>query len=596
MRSRTDYSALLGPALLVLVLSACSGHQAAETPEPTTPPARTATSSPDETGARNDEPAASVDDSAQPVTVPEIDPPPAQTVDAEALDPEPPLDAESALSLSLEAFEVAEELWQRGQLEQAYETLDRAYELMAAVDPNGDALLAQQKQDLRQLIAERVLQIRTSQGLAATELNASIPLVVNEYVQQEIESFQGPERDNFLEGYRRSGLYRPMIVETLTAAGMPDQIGWLPMVESWFKVRAYSRARALGMWQFIASTGYRFGLERDWWVDERMDPVKSTRAAADYLTELHRLFGDWLTALAAYNCGERAVIRAIERQREDYLDQFWDIYTRLPRETRRFVPRFLATLAIVNDPEAYGFELPQPLPPQRYDTVQLERSIELASIDALLRLEPGTLEALNPELRRKATPGEPYSLKVPSRAAPTLLARLDEVPEWVAPASLTTVYRVRHGDTLSAIAARHGTSVSAVMELNDLRSAHRIRQGQTLRVPDRSPGGGAAVAAGDKLTYTVRSGDSLWSLAKRYDTTVDRIRQENGLTSNVLQPGQKLILHGGSASGAVYVVRRGDTLGRIAQRQRVSLRTLMALNGLSRRSIIYPGQRLIIPN
>ncbi|MDX1643804.1 MAG: LysM peptidoglycan-binding domain-containing protein, partial [Thermoanaerobaculia bacterium] len=252
--------------------------------------------------------------------------------------------------------------------------------------------------------------------------------------------------------------------------------------------------------------------------------------------------------------------------------------------------------AIVNDPAAYGFDLPQPLPPQSFDTIEIERSIELASIDSLLQLAPGTLEALNPELRRRATPDEPYSLKVPPEAAPTLLARLEEVPEWIAPASLTTVYRVRRGDTLSGIAARHGTSVSALMELNDLRSAHRIRQGQTLRVPDRSPGGGATVASGGEITYTVRSGDSLWSLAKRYGTTVDRIRQDNGLTNNVLQPGQKLTLHGGSASGAVYVVRRGDTLGKIAQRQGVSLGTLLAINGLSRRSVIYPGQRLIIPN
>lgn len=585
-----SFSAVLATTVFLL-LAACSSNQpprsqpdtpadvATERPQPESPP-----------------PPPSEEPSPE-VSVPAVGPPPAELdAEEEPVEMEEPLDAESALQLSLEAFEVSEELWQRGELEQAYETLDRAYELMASVDPSGDGLFAQQKQDLRQLIAERVLRIRTSQGLTATELNGSIPLVINEYVQQEIESFQGPERESFLEGYRRSGLYRPMIVETLNAAGMPDQIGWLPMVESWFKVRAYSSARALGMWQFIASTGYRFGLERDWWIDERMDPVKSTQAAAAYLTELHRLFGDWLTALAAYNCGERAVIRAIETQREDYLDQFWDIYTRLPRETRRFVPRFLATLAIVNDPQAYGFELPEPLPPQRYETAETERSVELASIDSLLQLDPGTLEALNPELRRKATPDEPYSLKVPPSAAPTLLARLEEMPEWAAPASLTTVYRVRGGDTLSGIAGRYGTTVAALMELNDLRSAHRIRQGQTLRVPDRGPSGGVTVAAGGEISYTVRSGDSLWSLARRYSTTVDRIKQDNGLRSETLQPGQTLTLRGGSASGAVYVVRRGDTLGRIAQRRGVSLGTLLAVNGLSRRSVIYPGQQIIIPN
>lgn len=581
-------SAVLATTLLLL-LAACSTNRPPRS-QPDAPADVAAEPPQAESSPPPEEPSTEV-------SVAEVGPPPAELdAEEEPVEMEDPLDAESALQLSLEAFEVAEELWQRGELEQAYETLDRAYELMGSVDPSGDGLLAQQKQDLRQLIAERVLQIRTSQGLTATELNGSIPLVINEHVQQEIESFQGPERESFLEGYRRSGLYRPMIVETLTAAGMPDQIGWLPMVESWFKVRAYSSARALGMWQFIASTGYRFGLERDWWIDERMDPVKSTQAAAAYLTELHRLFGDWLTALAAYNCGERAVIRAIETQREDYLDQFWDIYTRLPRETRRFVPRFLATLAIVNDPQTYGFELPEPLPPQRYETAETERSVELASIDSLLQLDPGTLESLNPELRRKATPDERYSLKVPPSAAPTLLARLEEMPEWAAPASLTTVYRVRGGDTLSRIAGRYGTTVAALMELNDLRSAHRIRQGQTLRVPDRGPSGGVTVAAGGEISYTVRSGDSLWSLARRYSTTVDRIKQDNGLRSETLQPGQTLTLRGGSASGAVYVVRHGDTLGRIAQRRGVSLGTLLTVNGLSRRSVIYPGQQIIIPN
>lgn len=591
----TGFTVLLATTLSLLPLAACSGNRS---PQP--PPRDAGPSS--GTGARavTHEVSEPAENPSESVTVPDVGPPPEEI--AEAPDAELPeegesaLDPESTLQLSLEAFEVAAELWQRGEVEQAYETLDRAYELMASVHPNGDAMVAQQKQDLRQLIAERVLQIRTSQGLTATELNASIPLVINEHVQAEIESFQGPERDNFLEGYRRSGLYRPMIVETLSAAGMPDQIGWLPMVESWFKVRAYSSARALGMWQFIASTGYRFGLERDWWIDERMDPVKSTQAAAAYLTELHRLFGDWLTALAAYNCGERAVLRAIEGQREDYLDQFWDIYTRLPHETRRFVPRFLAVLAIVNDPATYGFELPEPMPPLDYETTELERSIELTSIDQLLALESGTLEALNPELRRKATPDQPYTLKVPPGATPTLLARLDNMPEWAAPASLTTIYRVRSGDTLSGIAARYGATVASLMELNDLRSAHRIRQGQTLRVPDRTPGAGTVASLGGEVGYTVRSGDSLWSLAKRYDTTVDRIKRDNGLGGNTLQPGQHLTLRGGSAPGAVYVVRRGDTLGKIAQRQGVSLGSLMAMNGLSRRSIIYPGQRLILPN
>ncbi len=512
-------------------------------------------------------------------------------------DGEIPFDVEAALDESLEIYEEATRLWERGRVEDAYEALDRAYELMASAPPNGDPVLAQEKEDLRQLIADRVVQIHRSQLSAAGDLNSEIPMVMNEYVEREIESFRTKEREQFIEAYARSGLYRPMIVAALNEAGMPDQLSWLPMVESWFKVRAYSRARALGMWQFISSTGYRYGMKRDWWIDTRMDPEKSTQAAIGYLTDLHALFGDWLTALAGYNCGEGNVKRAMRRQHEDYLDDFWDIYTRLPRETRRYVPRFLATLHILEDPAKYGFELPTPLPAQEYETFEMNRPIELSSVDRLLNLSTGTLEELNPELRRKATPETQYSLKVPPGAGTTLTASLGNLPEWVAPVTYTATYRVRRGDTLSGIASRHGTSVAAIMDLNNLRSANRIRQGQTLMVPDTRPTGGVVASSGGQVTYRVRTGDSLWSLARRHGTTVDRIKRQNGLTKNTLQPGQTLTIGEpvASGSGGTYVVRSGDTLGKIADRQRISLQRLLAANGLTKRSTIYPGQKLVIP-
>ena len=518
---------------------------------------------------------------------------PAGEEDPEAAEP---LDVAAALAESLATYEEANLLWERGELESAFAALDRAYELMASAPPNGDPLLAQEKEDLRQLIADRILKIHRSQLSAAVDLNTEIPMVMNEWVEREIESFQTEEREFFLEAYQRSGLYRPMIVEALREAGMPDQLGWLPMVESWFKVRAYSRAQALGMWQFISSTGYRYGMERDWWIDTRMDPEKSTRAAIGYLTDLHALFGDWLTALAGYNCGEGNVKRAINRQPDDYLDDFWDIYTRLPRETRRYVPRFLATLHILTEPEKYGFDLPAPFSAQQYEIFEIDRPLELSSVDRLLELPAGTLEALNPELRRKATPEKQYPLKVPPGMATTLIASLQSVPDWVAPVTYTGSYSVRRGDTLSVIATRHGTSVAAIMEMNDLRSAHRIRQGQVLRVPDSQPTAGVGASAGEQITYRVRTGDSLWSLARRHGTTVDRIKRQNGLTSNTLQPGQLVTIGEGVTSvGGTYVVRRGDTLGKIADRQHVPLRVLLAANGLTTHSTIYPGQTIVIP-
>jgi len=514
---------------------------------------------------------------------------------------------EELLQESLEAYQSSEVFWERGDFDDALAALDRSYQLMADVPPNGDALVAQEKEDLRRLISRRIVEVYASRQTTVGDMSLEIPRVMNEYVEREIKSFQGPERDFFVESYQRSGFYRPMIIRELREAGLPEEISWLPLVESGFKSRAMSRARALGLWQFISSTGYRYGLERDWWIDERLDPEKATLGAIGYLTDLHNLFGDWLTAMAAYNCGEHNVLRRINSQRVSYFDQFWDIYTRLPRETRRYVPRFLAVVIIMDDPGAYGFDLPEPFPPLEWESTEIERSAELQGLDTVMGLEPGTLELLNPELRRKATPGDPYDLKVPSGKTNVLLASLDDLPEFHAPANSFSVHRVRSGETLSGIASRYGTSVAVLMDLNRLRSANRIWPGQQLQVPDGRPGASRtassqALAPGTELTYSVRRGDSLWIIANRYGTTVDRIKRDNGIRSDTLQPGQRLTIRAasdggsGAAGSTVYLVRRGDTLGKIAQTQGVSLSRLLQVNGLSRRSTIYPGQRLAIPN
>ena len=429
-------------------------------------------------------------------------PPVVATVEVEELEepvePEP-VDPAILLDESLEAFESSQVFWEQGNFDDAFAALDRSYELMAEVPPNGDPYIAQEKEDLRHLISRRIIEIYASRRTTVGDMYKAIPVEVNEYVEREIKSFQGPEREFFLESYKRSGLYRDMIVAELREAGLPEQISWLPLVESGFKSRALSRARALGLWQFISSTGYRYGLQRDWWIDERMDPHKATLGAIGYLTDLHDLFGDWYLALAGYNCGEHNVLKAIRRQSEGYFDQFWDIYTRLPRETRRYVPRLLAVLTILEDPAAYGFDLPEPYPPLQWDEVEIERSAELTTLDGAMGLESGTLAILNPELRRKATPAEPYELKVPAGKTATLLAKLDTLPEWEAPASRTTVHRVRRGDTLSGIASRYGTRVSVLMDLNNLRSANRIWPGQQLHVPDGSGGGGRSYRSADAL-------------------------------------------------------------------------------------------------
>jgi len=544
-----------------------------------------------------------------PITdLPEIDPveePPAPA-DATPEPPPQPPSAEETLEEALEAYESAQEFWREGSFDDALAALDRAYELMLSVPANGDPLIAQQRDNLRHLVSRRVIEIYASRQTVVGELDRAIPLVSNAHVEREIRQFQGAEREFFIESYRRSGRYRPQIIEALREAGMPEQLSWLPLIESGFKVRAYSRARALGLWQFIPSTGYRFGLRRDWWIDERMDPEKSTRAAIAYLTELHGLFGDWQTAIAGYNCGEHAVLRHINSQRINYFDQFWDLYQLLPHETARYVPRFLATLLIIDNPAQYGFELPEPDSPLLFDVVQVDRPVQLAALDSGLELAKGTFKDLNPELRQGATPEASYELNVPSGSGATVLATADALPKWKPPSQQIFVHRVRRGETLSHIARRYRTSVTALRRINNLRNPNRLYPGQRIKVPQRgapmprSVPAVASVASGTTVTYTVRRGDSLWRLAHRYATTVEQITRDNGLTSDRLSIGQELKITAGgtattSSSSRTYVVRSGDTPGAIARAHRVRLDDLLRTNGLGRRSTIYPGQTLVIP-
>ncbi len=499
----------------------------------------------------------------------------------------------SHLDQASEFYQAALAFWQEGNIEDALEALDSAHEQIVAFDPGADPRLLQRKHDLRYLISKQVVEIYASQENAAVD--GGIAVVKNEHVQRAIARFQNAERDFFLESYRRSGRYRPMIVEELRKAGLPEQLSWLPLIESGFKVTAYSRARALGLWQFIPSTGTRFGLMRNRWIDERMDPVKSTRAAIGYLTYLHSLFGDWSTALAAYNSGEGTVLRRIADQEIDYLDSFWDFYDRLPRETAEYVPRFLAVLLIVEDPAAYGFALPEPLAPLPFETIEVSQPVALRDLEQQAGLAPGTLAELNPELRLRATPPISYSLRVPPGRGADLLAWVNALPRYTLPDRSYLVHRVRRGETLSVIAKRYGISIRSLTRYNRLRNPNHLRTGQKLRIPKKGSRLPPAPTY-TTVTHTVRRGDSLWRLARRYHTTIEQIKRENHLRSNRLVVGQKLEVRAAtSVSRRIYLVKRGDTLSGIARKHGIALDTLLRLNGLSPSDPIYPNQRLRLP-
>jgi membrane-bound lytic murein transglycosylase D len=529
--------------------------------------------------------------------------------------------------------------WVSGNLEDALEMLDQAYALL--LDTNGNPDIARQKDDLRLIISKRILAIYNSIPAVAKGKRSEIPVITNADVEKEIHQFQTVERDFFISSYQRSTMYRPIILRELKKAGLPEELAWLPLVESGFKINALSMARALGLWQFIPSTGYKYGLNRDDWFDERMDIEKSTRAAIDYLKELHTMFGDWLTVLAAYNCGEGRVIRTIASQHINYLDRFWDLYQKLPYETARYVPRFLATLVVIRDPQKYGIDLGAgdgKVAALSYEIAEINKSMRLQDIARKLDISEEVLNILNAELRHRITPDKPYKLKVPLEMAEQLLKVIDEIPRAEAPrASFYTKrgavirHKVRRGETLASIASKYKTSVGTITAYNHLSKKRRLVAGQSLNVPIRTSKMAGPTGKTNKPEkigrHEVQKGDTLTSLARKYDTTVAEIRRFNHLEGDVLKIGQILRIEGDDNEGdkgqkgnsgeeskgkgktvvksksgeetetktvKKYTVRKGDSLNKIARENNMSLDKLLDINRLAREDNIYPGQVIMI--
>ncbi|WP_022664620.1 lytic transglycosylase [Desulfospira joergensenii] len=495
----------------------------------------------------------------------------------------------------------AQKMWEQGKLEEAISNLDNAYYLILELDSEVSPELYQQKEDIRFLISKRILEIYASRQIVATGPHDEIPVTMNSHVQREIKRLTGPERKYFIRALERSSRYRPLIVQELKKSGLPEEISWLPLIESGFKLRALSSARALGLWQFIPSTGYKFGLTRNYYIDERMDPEKATRAAITYLKELHNLFGDWTTALAAYNCGEGRVLRIIRGQKINYLDNFWDLYQNLPRETARYVPRFLATVHIVNNLEKYNISIDNPLSPIPYKSVEINKQLRLKDVARGSGVKLSTLKELNPELRYSLLPPETYALRIPEDKAAQFMAKLDTIKSTYSPPPVFVYHRVRRGDTLSGLARRYKTSVRAISLANNIGRTHTIVAGKVLKIPNRRRAGAvpAALTTAKPATYTVKRGDNLWIIARKFSTNTKQLMAANNLTNTNLRIGQTLLIHSKSQSIArqgsgTYRVKSGDSPFLIAKRHHMSLNRLLALNRLDKWSKIYPGQKLII--
>ena len=544
---------------------------------------------------------------------------------------------------ALDLLEVADKLWEKGDVENTLNTLDEAYALL--LNANGDAAIAQEKDDLRFLISQRILIVYSAKRTVINGKNSEIPLMMNADVEKEISSFQGIERDNFIAANQRSGMYRSTIVRALKKAGIPEEFFWLPLVESWFKINAYSRARALGLWQFIPSTGYKFGLSRDEWIDERMDVQKSTQAAIAYLKELHNMFGDWLTVLAAYNCGEGKVLRVISRQNINYLDGFWDLYRQLPHETARYVPRLLATLHIVKNPQKYGFDLNTVEKQINFETVKVNKIMKLKDIAEKIEVSEEVLNSLNPELRYKMTPNQEYDLKLPKESLEKFNLVANEIPQSEKPRilSVRTVFikhRVRKGETIASIANKYNVSDSVIISHNKLSSKKKLVQGRKLKIPITRENQGYASSKsrqkGEKIIiassgrYKVKKGETLLMIARRFVITSDQIKELNNLETDKIRVGQILKLPQKKASANSeeendnvknlkklvkkakidkpvlsatdvdklgtnkYVVTKSDSLHSIAKKNNMNVAKLMELNKISLDEKLVPGQILIV--
>lgn len=301
-------------------------------------------------------------------------------------------------------------------------------------------------------------------------------------VDRNIELYTGALRESFARYLSRSGRYIRMMKNILREEGLPEDMAYLPLVESGFNTRAYSRRRAAGPWQFIAATAKRYGLRVDWWVDERRDPVKSTRAAARYLNDLYEMFGSWSLAMAAYNAGETKIRRALRRTKSR---EYWELlYTRYIRfETKNYVPNFIAARLIATNPEAYGFTDVVYEDDFVFDEVTLQSPLTLDVIAKCAETTVREIKELNPELRRWSTPPhiQNYKVRIPRGMREKFQANLSKIPE--GKRFTVKVYRVKRGDTVSEIAHKTGVPQRVIISYNKLNRRGFITVGQKLLIP-----------------------------------------------------------------------------------------------------------------
>ena len=445
----------------------------------------------------------------------------------------------------------------------------------------------------------------------------TLPVQFNERVLQEIYYMTNSARAFMSGSLNRKTAYDSLIYAQLDAAKMPRDLIYLALVESGFKLKAYSRAKASGMWQFIPETGKRYGLEVDYWVDMRRNPEMATRAALKYLNRLHDEFDDWLLAMAAYNCGEGRVRRLLREMQEDTTRDttiavtYWDL--ELPKETMRYVPRILAAMVVGHYPEQYEMTVEKTCQPD-FDTVTVFDSFPLEEVAKLLKVTEDTLRSLNMELVKWCTPPnkESYLLRLPVGTRSAFVEGYDKMEK--NNFSSWHHHKVRKGENLGMIARQYGIKVSELQQANDMKNT-RIRAGQSLLIPIKvtpKPKANKGKKPQKVRTYIVQSGDDVAAVARKFGISQDSVRSWNSLdAAAVVKTGDTLVVSKPEpkpqveqepantarpklAKGEKYAVREGDTYAAIAKTFDIPVVMLMQANqGFSKRLTV--GDSLVIP-
>ena len=470
-----------------------------------------------------------------------------------------------------EKFASGEQNYKAGHLEAARRDFDDAVDWMleSGYDPNGDAKLSELFHRVVDTVYTYELQaFRAGDGFqeapavpapidevaemtfpvdprlkeraeeAAKNVSHDLPLTVNDQVLSFVNFFQTPRGRAIVEtGLNRAGRYREMISRVLHEEGMPQDLIYLAQAESAFQPLALSRAGARGIWQFVSYRGQEYGLRHTWWVDERQDPEKATRAAAQHLRDLYKMFGDWYLAMAAYNCGPGNVQKGIERT--GYAD-FWELYKRnvLPRETRNYVPIIVALTLIAKDAAHYGIQA-EPEAPVPIDVVKPGRAIDLRLVAETIEVDVETLRGLNPSLLRLATPNDPsFELHLPQGTAEKFSAEIADIPpdKWVG----WRRHRVAAGETLTVIAKKYRVTPVAIAEANNLERGAALEPGEKLIIPATQP---QSETKRRLVSYRVRKGDTLGGIADRFSVETEDVRKWNRMKSNHVRRGMVLRIY-----------------------------------------------------